>query len=443
MEADSPRPGASESPGRANASASATADGFEETGGKRSKKAAAKLAAAEASASKGKDGVPSSPGKKALPSPRANEQRGASSSPGPASLALSPAVAGEEPPLRVARLHLAPVRVHVALSVRRSGLAVRQLAKLVLGDYVIDAEAGGGGGASGVALTLSPFALAVPVERRRLARAVVRSVQRHYLQQVVPPLLRVMMRSWRLQLLLALLAALLATLMLARLIGIGWQAASPALVVADVRLVPAPQLPRIADVAQVEEADAADVRRVRVRNEPADLRPRDLQREQLEDEHVCRRRRARVRHAAKARAHARSALRAVRAGHPRRDELAVVVGLVDHLIEGRELREALEVVVRPDVLDEHGVEIHVADSRVRVAWQHLRLVRPLLIRVDKSLRDILAVGVDEAIVVASAAVVVLDLRAHKGSEPVSALPSQRARRRRARVLHSQPHARAP
>ena len=84
-------PGASESPGRANASASATADGFEETGGKRSKKAAAKLAAAEASASKGKDGVPSSPGKKALPSPRANEQRGASSSPGPASLALSPA----------------------------------------------------------------------------------------------------------------------------------------------------------------------------------------------------------------------------------------------------------------------------------------------------------------------------------------------------------------
>jgi hypothetical protein len=118
---------------------------------------------------------------------------------------------------------------------------------------------------------------------------------------------------------------------------------------------------------------------------------------------------------AQARAHARCPLRLVRAWAPRRDVAAVVVNLIDDLLEGGQLGKALEVIVRPDVLHQHGVEVHVAHCRILVARQHIRQLLALLAFPSKGLRRVLAVGVGQTVVVAPARIAVPHHRLRKGA----------------------------
>ena len=151
-----------------------------------------------------------------------------------------------------------------------------------------------------------------------------------------------------------------------------------------------------------------------------------LQGVQLEEEHVARRGDPRITHAAQTRAHACSALRPVRAWLPRRTVGAVVVDLVDHLVEGLQVGEPLEVVVRADVLDQHRVEVHVADCRVRMAWHHILEVLSFFFVIGgERLRLVPPVRIVQPVVVPPRRVVVLHHRGGQGRAGDSQKKAQR------------------
>ena len=133
--------------------------------------------------------------------------------------------AGNVPPLRIDRVILEPMALAVGLSVRRSGMLVRQLGQLLLGDAVLTADTphapahAGSGASSGTSFVLRFGRLTLPHMRASSAAAYARW---HYYSHVVRVLLLSALRSWRLQVLLSALAAMLvAAVVTAAVRGLG------------------------------------------------------------------------------------------------------------------------------------------------------------------------------------------------------------------------------
>ena len=100
-------------------------------------------------------------------------------------------------------MRLPALRVSLALSAYHSGVAVRQFAKVVLGDLVATDR----DDKPGALLAIPPLVL----PRQHSGDAVARTVRWHYSRHVVQFLWRAMFNSWRLRLLcVALIAVLLA-----------------------------------------------------------------------------------------------------------------------------------------------------------------------------------------------------------------------------------------